>query len=283
MAGWSEGDLSGLERQGALRVKATAMLSPIDAARIENFNVSRTPSLKGYWKCSDGGSTVRDYSQYGNHLTIELSGDGFTSSTIWTNKPGWMSLKNHDRARTAITSSLTTGSKFVVLSCNIEHENVLSDCDLGTAWDSDGISSGDYRGFSVAPLGDIMAMRATAYTPGAGDWAANMDLTMSQAVMTGQPLLTPLGLAGTFRPSTSVSLSIDGSALTTTATTIATLSAQTGTFALGSANLNLTNSGYTAIRNYQLWAFDTEPPLLDETLKWMSANPGLLPWWWSGK
>ena len=265
-----------------MKSKPRAIMSPYDSARIENFDVQGTPALRGYWKCNDGGGLVRDSSQYGNHLTLELSGEGFTSETIWTNKSGWLSIKNHDRARITLTDSLNTGARFVVLSCNIEHENVLSDCDLGSAWDSDGILTGTYRGFSVAPLGDIMAMRVTKYTPGVGNWT-NADLTMHQAVATGQPLLTPLGLAGAFRPSVSVSLSMDGAALITTATTIDTLTAQDGTFALGAANLNLPVDGYTAIRNYQLWAFDTEPPLLDETLKWMSAHPGLIPWWWAGR
>lgn len=281
MAGRQQGDLPRLERLHPVRAKSRVIVSPYETARIENFDVANTPSLVGYWKCDDGRSTVRDYSKYQNHLTLELSGEGFTSETVWSNKPGWLSIKNHDRARIALTSSLTTAGKFVVVSCNFEHQNVLSDCDLGTAWNSDGIATGAYRGFSIAPLGDIIAFRVTEYTPGAGNWASNMDLTMTQAVSSGNALMTPLGLSGAFRPATSVSLSIDGGALVTSATTTATLGSQESTFALGAAHLDLGSSGYTAVRNYQLWAFDSEPPLLDETLKWMSANPGLLPWWWA--
>lgn len=251
---------------------------------IDRIDTANHPSLKGYWKCNDGGITVRDYSQYGNHLALELSGDGFASiDGSWGNKPGFLSIKNHDRAYIALTASLTTAAKFVVVSCEIEHQNVLSDCDLGTAWNSDGIATGEYRGFSIAPLGDVFAFRVTKYTPGVGDWPANPagDLTMSQAVATGQPLGTPIGIAGVFRPATSVSLTVDGGALITAATMIDTLTSQSGTFALGAANLNLSSDGYTAIRNYQLWAFDTAPPRLDDTLRWMGRHPGLVPWWWT--
>ena len=259
---------------------------PPTGSEIGGINPADFPALRGYWKCNDGGSTVRDYSQYGNHLTLELSGDGFTSETVWTNKPGWMSIKDHDRAWIDLTASLTTADKFVVVSCNLEHENVLSDCDLGTAWNSDGIATGAYRGFSIAPLGDIIAFRVTEYTPGVGNWGANpnADLTMAQAGMQDREyLLTPLGVAGAFRPGASVSLSIDGSALVTEATATATLESQDGVFALGAADLNFPDvNGYTAIKNYQIWAFASEPPRLDYTLRWMSRYPGLLPPWWNG-
>jgi hypothetical protein len=248
---------------------------------VDSIDASAYPQLRGFWKCNEGsGSTVIDYSMYSNNLTIELSGDGFNASSVWSNKPGWLSIKNHDRARIAINASLTTGAKFVIVACSMEHENVLSDCDLGTAWNSDGIATGAYRGFSIAPLGDIIAMRVIEYTPGAGNWASNMDLTMTQAVATGQPLRTPLGIAGVFRPATSVSLSINGGALITSNTTTETLGSQDNTFALGSANLNLSSDGYTAIKDYQLWVFDKAPPRLNETLIWLSNNPGKVPWWW---
>ncbi len=259
-------------------------VSKVQPSTIDAINPADFHSLRGYWKCNDGGLVVHDYSSYGNDLALELSGSGFANITeSWGNKPGWLSIKNHDRAYIALTPSLTTGSRFVIVSCNIEHQNVISDCDLGTAWNSDGIATGAYRGFSIAPLGDIFAFRVTEYTPGAGNWAPNMDLTMTQAVVTGQPLLSPVGLAGAFKPGVSVSISSDGSALVTEATTTAALESQSSTFALGAADLNLTSDGYTAIKNYQIWAFDHEPPLFDKTVQWMSANPGLIPWWWKGR
>lgn len=262
---------------------ATKFKMALAGSEIDRIAPSDFPSLKGYWKCDDRAATIRDYSMYGNHLALEHHPTrGFDANTAWSNKAGWLSIRNHDKASIALTPSLTTAGKFVVVSCDFEHENVISDCDLGSAWNSDGIATGEYRGFSIAPLGDIIAFRVTEYTPGAGNWASNMDLTMTQAVMTGQPLLTPIGVAGAFRPATSVSLSIDGSELVTEATTTATLGAQSGTFALGAADLNLPAYGYTALRNYQIWAFDTEPPRLDYTLRWMSKYPGLIPPWWIG-
>lgn len=251
---------------------------------IDTIDVSQFAALRGYWKCDDGGGTVQDYSQYGNHLAVELSGVGFTSESMWTTKPGWMCVKNHDRARITLTPSLTIGDKFIVLSCEIENENVLSDCDMGTAWNSAGMPTGEYRGFAVSTLGDVSGFRVSEYSLGGGA-SGHPDLIFTDDAITGGNPVgvgTGYGLSGVLRPGVSISTSISGAALTTSAAAPASLEAQDNTFALASArNTGFeTITGYTAVRNYQLWAFDTEPPLLEQTLKWMSANPGLIPWWW---
>lgn len=249
---------------------------------IDAIDPTSHPSLKGYWKCNDGVSTVRDYSQYGNHLTVELSGVGFTAKTMWSTKPGWMCIKNHDRARIALTPSLSVGDKFIIVACEVENENMLSDCDLGTAWNSAGLSTGEYRGFSVATVFGVLALRTSEYVLGGGI-PAHPDLVLTNAAVVEQPiLLRPWNVAGVFKPGVSVDLYRDGLPETSEATTTATLEAQENSFALAAArNAGYEDTtGYTAVRNFQLWAFDAEPPRLHDTLRWMSANPGLVPWWW---
>ena len=259
---------------------------PPAGSEIGGINPADFPALRGYWKCNDGGSTVHDYSQYGNHLTLELSGAGFTAATVWSTKPGWMCVKNHDRARIALTDSLTIGDKFIVLSCEIENENVLSDCDMGTAWNSNGMATGEYRGFSVSTLGTVSGFRTSEYSLGGGA-VGHPDLIFTDDALTNDNptgIDSGYGLAGAFRPGVSISTSMAGAELTTSAAAPATLEAQESTFALASArNAGFEElTGYTAVRNYQLWAFDSEPPRLDYTLRWMSRYPGLLPPWWNG-
>lgn len=254
-------------------------------AQIDALDVSAHPSLRGYWKCNDGGLVVRDYSMYANDLTVELSGVGFDEQTMWSTKPGWMCVKSHDRARIALTPSLTIGDKFIVLSCEIENENVLSDCDMGTAWDSSGMSTGEYRGFAVSTLGDVSGFRVSEYSLGGGA-SGHPDLIFTDdAITSNNPVGvgSGYGLAGVFRPGVSISTSISGGQLTTSAAAPSVLEAQGDTFALASARNNgfEAQTGYTAVRNYQLWAFDTAPPRLDDTLRWMSQHPGLVPWWWT--
>lgn len=253
---------------------------------VRNMDSADYPALRGFWKCDDGSNTVHDYSQYGNHLAMEFSGDGFNSETCWTTKPGWLCIKNHDRARIALTPSLTIGDKFIVVGCEFENENVLSDCDMGTAYNSAGIAAGEYRGFSVASLGDVVGLRVSEYAPGLGP-SGHPDLIFHEAITSGNPLLSPFGFAGALLPSTSVRASFAGDVVvadTGATTPPASIEAQDSTFALAGARNSGFEAitGYTAVRNYQLWAFATQPPHLEYSLRWLSEHPGCIPPWWGG-
>lgn len=246
-----------------------------DAPTIDQIDAANTPSLVGFWKCDDSGSTILDYSGNDHHLTVtntNLGGvyDSFESvEDAQSFKEGWFSMVKGTKAEVVATSTpLDTGANFVVAHAEFYiHDEFSSfwDFDCGTAHDFEG----EYKGFTLAG-----AVAQGVWCRVAASEVDKEDTTFR--VVEG---FTDISLAGGFKPSTSVIGSSDSNGLDTTASLRASLVAQDGKFGLGPSSSRIRVS----VRNYQLWSFATEPVYMDETVEWMAINPGKIPPWWIGR
>lgn len=285
----------------------TSTVRPASASTIQTFDVDSTPSLIGFWSCSDAtGTKVRDFSKHGHHLTIQHGkvddpnglgvgdvnrGPGFW----WGENPGWLTLKHGDRASiTPIAGTpLATGTNHVVAVYEIMQHSVFSDADMGQAWyvygqydDPQGPKS-NYLGYSLSSGGvGVLTFRTSIDKAVYDDMGAypTSRLTVGFNIAVGNS--GPDTIAGAFVPGVANYASLNGSATESLAldASVTELETQLNTFGLKSsyAVSNVADNPWTAIRNYQLWSFETLPPNLDMTLQWLSASPGKLPPWWVG-
>jgi hypothetical protein len=268
-------------------IKKLRRRTTLENVTIDRFNAAGTPSLAAYWPCSDGsGTTVRDYSQYGHHLTWQQGTVGGNLSNPWSYKNGYLSLIHGDKATVSgITDSLLDSQdRIVVVSGSFQSGNVLSDADMGTAWEvalEDGSGNPDYLGFSVSTGADVMVFRISTpdETPGVG-FATERTDAGSGSITTG----TPHGVAGVFVPGDSVRCSIDGGSIISTAT-LYTSVPSVNVFGLCSTRASgfIGSVAPSSVAHYQVWVFDAEPPRLNEALQLMSLHPGVLPRWWEGR
>lgn len=110
---------------------------------------------------------------------------------------------------------------------------------------------------------------------------------------------TPVGVAAAFLPSTSFKacMQVQGdrpSGVVTKTTSFypdtsqpipATLEAQDGKFMIRGQDVTDTVGPWnpsSAMRNFYVWTFDSEPPFLDEALQFLAQYPGKIPPWWIG-
>ena len=257
-------------------------------SRLTIDDISGSDNLVGYWKCYDlSGLTVPDHSGNGFHLTMTNKEGiaGNSSSWLGTN-PGWLSLHSGDTPLlTGLSGSLLdTGTNWVVVCGEFEMESVLSDADLGQAWEvalpDDGGANSDYLGFNISLGAQVFAFRVSIDKAVWDDSGSTPTSRVTAGENTGDD--GPHGIAGVFRPGTSISASVDGNALVTTALNAAVTgldmtTEQGGSFGFGNG---YNSSNWSALRNYQVWSFTSEPPDLDATLLWMAANPDKIPGWW---
>jgi len=262
--------------------------SSVSKSNLTIDDISGSPNLVGYWKGYDmSGLTVPDHSGNGFDLTMTnkegIAGD--TSSWIDTN-PGWLSLTEGDTPLLTNLngSKLDTGTNWVVICGELWMDNVFSDGDMGQAWEvalpNEGGANTDYLGFNLSIGAQVFAFRVSIDKAVWDDGGATPTSRVTVGENNGDD--GPHAVAGVFRPGTSISASVDGNALVTTALNAAVTglemsTEQGGSFGFGNG-YNATT--WSAVRNYQVWSFTSEPPVLDETLKWMSTNPDKIPGWW---
>ena len=269
---------------------------------INDIDASQTPSLVGYWKCNESsGLTVKDYSGNGFDLTIVPSIDfgPRDESFWWGTNPGYLTLEHGDKAlRTGMLNSLLdTKAKFVIASYELIQQNVYSDSDMGQACIvenpfPDESASSDYLGFTLSAGGvGVQAFRVAIDKAVYDDLGAFPTSRITAADNTVPPGASgPDGNSGVFRPDVpNISFSRNGESLITVAvdasvTELKMTQADGGTFGFGTSHAASQDfHHWTAIRNYQVWAFDAEPDNLDLTLQWLSANPNNIPKWWIGR
>lgn len=249
-----------------------------DAPTIDQIDAANTPSLVGFWKCDDVGSTILDYSGNDHHLTVTNTNlgapnDSFASvEEAQAFKDGWFSMVKGTKAEVGATgSNLDTDTNFVVAHAEFYIHDAFSsfwDFDCGTAHDFEQTND-TYQGFTLAG-----AVAQGVWCRVAASTTDKEDTTFQ--VVSG---FTDISLAGGFKPSTSVIASSDSNGLDTTVSARAALVAQDGKFGLGPSSSQVRVS----VRNYQLWSFAAEPVYMDETVEWMAINPGKIPPWWIGR
>lgn len=246
-------------------MKGVRVITPASASTIDVFDVDNTPSLVGYWKCNGTGTTIRDYSQYGHDLAIQLSSQD-TMAGVWENS-GYFSPRFATRAIiTATGTPLDTQNKVVVASCEIKRLTSLDDLDAGTATDYVNTWSAEtYTGFM---LGGANGNYYSRVVNGVGYQGSSVSISVGSTVNMAMGFVP----SGRLVQSDSIAKILE----TVAAPLVATLIAQDGKFGFQGP------AGRVALRNYQVWAFDTEPSNLNTTVLWMAASPGLVPPWWSG-
>lgn len=269
------------------RLKRQRAANNVDIA---HFNAAGTPALIGYWKCDEGsGDTVYDYSGNGFHLSIvpsEESSVGFgTTAAMWAHRPGWLSLKNGDKAiiENINGTALDTGSACLVMSCEMVNGTVLDDTDFGTAWKVTEAPTGGYRGLSISTLGSVQVGRASIFDEGNGG-IGHTDLVYVQSGVGDGPVNSPTVISTAFVSADSVRTVVNDGALQSEAHAYTSLELTNNSFALKAAyNAPGTTITGSSVRNFSVWTFASEPSGLDLTLAWMSLNPGKLPKWWEGR
>lgn len=252
---------------------------PASAITIDDFDVQRTPSLVGYWKCNEGqGSSIKDYSQYGHDLTHYLVAD---TVDPWSTFPGYAAVSGLSSWRVPSAGTpLETGGNFVVLCAELNYNSGM-DYDSGQSWKLAGTQQPTYGGIILAGAGNHIM--SAIYNP-------NQDfptLSGGAAVQTAGYNTTDehINIAGAFSPGVSVNcwfnddgnLGLQNKTIATTITQVATPQKSGGI-----AYVGFGGGGVVGYRNYTMWSFASEPPMLDVTLQWMARYPGKVPIWWEG-
>ena len=200
-------------------------------------------------------------------------------------------------------TGLDTGSKYVVFGGEQIFDGVNNgDFDCGTYW------AGEYGtpppnafpqqlGFNWA-LSILQHWFRLAWDNGAGESYSSVitDVDCGEGQFTANK---PTGFSGAFLPSTSFKGCMGDNEKVVTVTTSqylngiadttgiipASLSAQDGKFGLRGQDRMLAGSWKpsSAVRNFYVWAFNNEPPMLEAGLQYLAKNPDKIPPWWIGR
>jgi hypothetical protein len=242
---------------------------------IDMINPSETPSLVGFWKGNDVvGSTVPDSSGNGYDLTITHNNPGVydaefeTVAEMAAYRSGYLTLAPFTTATIEVSGTdLDTQGNSIIWTAELIAEGTLNDADMGTAWDFG--ASGTYEGFMLGGQANSWYARVKSLTPSA------TTTTSGTSVSAG----TSIYIAAGFVPSDRLVSCVNGGTLQNQSTTVASLVAQDGRFGFGVS----ASQERISVRNYQLWSFSAEPANLNNTVEWMSHNPGKIPAWWVGR
>lgn len=289
----------------------------ITAPTIDDIDPSLTPSLVGYWKMDDiPDGVAKDYSGNG----YDLKPYDTEENLPWDSRPipdnsqlryknprtgtEFGHLTNRCFYGIPITGTLLdTQGKFVVWGCYGVNDDIIgsSDTDFGTAWAGGHYPTGTptFSGFNIGAFGILWEVRAV------WDEGATQKV-LSAAQYGSERFLQPneeIAIVGAFKPSSSPvandgvlygshvvhrddgqyrELDDSDTAPSPAGTIPDTLVAQTnGVEPFFGYRSTSTNA--SPIRDAYVWAFNTEPPYLQETVAWLSRNPGCIPPWWIGK
>lgn len=283
---------------------------------VEEIDAAGTPSLVGYWKCDEGGGEVlHDSSGNGYHLNY---GDGaepgfgqspkvdsfpvVTAAEMWNRKPGYLTpLGGYGFYRDIAGTLLDTGTNYAILCAEIfvtDDTSIGLDFDAGWYWagrrTTDALPDNFPQpyGLNIGQVGDTIWIRFAwddANTTKSDIVYPTLayNLKPYSTLVSGEGLGdTDWAIAGAYVPGTEVRATAKHDL---TVSTFGAVGAETFPASMGAQGDIFGVRGQTGftkaagIRHIQAWSFAAEPPYLNETLIWLSANPGRIPPWWVGR
>lgn len=291
-------------------LRATVSFGAKSALVIDDIDPSGTPSLIGFWKCHDVDlttDTMPDHSMYGHDLSVstgeDINGAGSVNSSrsvseMLTTRPGWFTVKSHDKAIMSVTGTpLDTQDKVVLVAAEMIYEAGMDfpftgpDIDVGTSHDiAETLSA--YKGFMIGGAYEDNYFRVTIIDGATiKQWKAPAVGGNYGGGYHVDPE-TEFVVAGSFAPGVAVYGSVSRCPVQTSVVSEAggypisqatSLVAQDGKFAIRGVN----PFQRTSIRNLQVWSWDAaaapSADVLKNTVEWMNYNPGKIPAWLVGR
>lgn len=270
-----------------------------DAPTIDEVGGENCPSLKAYWKFSDGdyvNGVIPDHSGNGFDLVATSTFDAepigtrnFTEGDGYLIDDGYMVTEFAWAFATAdlTGTDLMPDNRFMVSAISNFKQDSITDNDRGSAWLPVGgphpqpSDIGAFTGFNWGETAAVNILRLVV----------NGNSDAQVALLGFDPVGAHSHCAMSYNPSTEVfgAQSVisqgeetkfeTGSDVTDVPATMGVQNNRIG-FRNSNSNVNALTRG---TKDCQVWYFDTEPPYMKETVEWLAKNPGRIPTWWIGR
>ena len=274
------------------------------APTIDEVGGENCPSLKAYWKFSDG--------DYVNGIIPDHSGNGFDlvatsthddepiGSRVFSEGDGYLvgdGFMVTGYAWAFATEDLTgtdlmPDDRFMVNAIS-SYKNIFNcDNDRGSAWMPNGgghphpTDEGTFTGWNWGEIGDVNLLRfvVDGVTQGTTStytgFGSGIDQSVSHCAMSFNPGVETFGAQYVLDSNGDVFTPLNTKSETTTVP--ATMGVQNNR--IGFRNSIASGTNVTrGTKDVQIWYFDSEPVYMKETVQWLALNPGKIPPWWIGR